>query len=78
MRYEMTIRGMTCGHCQSRVIKALQEISGVLAAEVNLDQGTAWVDAIDGVSPETMCEAVEDQGYPITKIEKKHKNTLSE
>lgn len=78
MRYEMTIQGMTGGHCQSRVIKALQEISGVLAAEVNLEQGKAWVDAIEDVSPETLCEAVEDWGFHITKIDNKQKNALPE
>lgn len=78
MRYEMSIQGMTCSHCQSRVIKALQEISGVLAAEVNLEQGTAWVDAIEDVSPETMCEAVEDRGFHVTKIDNKLKNALPE
>lgn len=71
MRYEMTIQGMTCGHCQGRVIQALQEISGVLAAEVNLEQGTAWIDAIDGVPPEDMREAVEDWGYNVVKIDKR-------
>lgn len=78
MKYEMIIQGMSCGHCQSRVIKALQQISGVLAAEVNLEQGTAWVDAIEGVSPESMRDAVEDWGYHVTKIDRKQKNSLPE
>ncbi len=76
MKYEMTIQGMTCGHCQSRVLKSLQEVSGVLAAEVNLGQGTAWVDVIEAVSKEVLCDAVEDWGYRVTKINEKQKNVL--
>lgn len=70
MRYVMTIQGMTCQHCQGRVLKALKEVSGVLAAEVNLEQGTAWIDAIDEVSLDSLKDAVEDWGYSVTGIEK--------
>lgn len=70
MKYEMTIQGMTCGHCQGRVLKALQGILGVLAAEVNLDQGTAWIDALPEVSPDVLRDAVEDWGYHVLTIEK--------
>lgn len=76
MRYEMTIVGMTCGHCQGRVLKALQEVAGVLAAEVNLEQGTAWIDVLDEVDPECLRDAVEDWGYQVIRIDKKQRNVL--
>lgn len=78
MRYEMTILGMTCSHCQGRVLRALQEVSGVLAAEVNLEQGTAWIDVIDSVLPERLIDVVEDWGYQVSSIDKKQKSVLPE
>ncbi len=76
MRYEMTIQGMTSEQCQGRVLTALQAVFGVLAAEVNSAQGTAWIDAIEGVTSDSLRDAVEDWGYQVLKIDRKHKNGL--
>lgn len=76
MRYEMIIQGMATEQCQGRVIAALQAVFGVLAAEVNLAQGTAWIDAIEGVTAETLRDAVEDWGYQVVRIDRKQKNVL--
>lgn len=70
MKYKISIQGMTCGHCQSRVLDALQKISGVIAAEVNLSEGFAWVDALEYVTPQQLTDAVEDWGYTVTGVEK--------
>lgn len=69
MRIAMRISGMTCAHCQKRVLAALQEIEGVLAAEVNLEAGTAWVDMVPEVSPEQLRDAVEDWGYRVEAMD---------
>ncbi len=78
MKLEMSIRGMTCSQCQKRVLDALRTVSGVLAAEVNVEAGTVWVDVLDGVSREQLSEAVEDWGYQVVSIEQKVKSVLTD
>ena len=62
------IEGMMCQHCQARVQKALDAISGV-KAEVDLKSGTATVNAPEGVTKEMLKKAIEDAGYEVTSIE---------
>lgn len=75
-RYEMTIQGMTSDQCQVKVLKALQAVLGVLAAEVNSEHGTAWIDTVGDVTPDCLCDAVEDWGYRVVKIDRKQRNVL--
>ena len=42
----LRIEGMTCGGCVARVERALQSVSGVAAARVNLTTGIATVEAL--------------------------------
>lgn len=44
-RYELDVRGMTCGHCVANVTKALNAVAGVRHVEVNLARGRAQVEA---------------------------------
>ena len=37
----LKVEGMMCGHCEARVKKALEEIDGVVSAEVSHEKGTA-------------------------------------
>ncbi|WP_163583338.1 copper chaperone CopZ [Gracilibacillus saliphilus] len=62
----LKVQGMTCGHCKASVEGALQELTGVTKAEVNLEEGTVNVsyDEAD-VTIEAMHETVEEQGYDI-------------
>lgn len=58
---QLNVTGMTCGHCQSAVTKALKAVPGVEAAEVDLASGRA---VIHGAAlPEALMEAVADEGY---------------
>ena len=64
---ELSIKGMTCASCVSRVEKALKAISGVKEANVNLATeratitGTASVDAL--------IAAIDKAGYDAEKIQ---------
>jgi len=40
---ELTVRGMSCGHCEMRVSKALSAIEGVKKVEVSHEKGLAVV-----------------------------------
>ena len=59
---DLTIEGMTCAACVSRVEKRLGRIEGVTAS-VNLVTGQARVSHPDSVSPEELLAAVERAGY---------------
>ncbi|KAJ1626309.1 hypothetical protein T492DRAFT_1033601 [Pavlovales sp. CCMP2436] len=60
----LTIGGMTCGHCEQRVRKALGTLSGVESAEVSLTAATAVVHyTSERVSVAEMIAAVERTGF---------------
>lgn len=70
MKRIMTIEGMSCAHCQARVEKALQSISGV-EATVNLKKKIALVEADASVTDEMLTKAVEEAGYVVMSMEAK-------
>jgi copper chaperone len=61
---KLRITGMTCGHCQAKVEKALKAVSGVYTAIVDLPDGEAEVDFDDdAVTTDTLVSAVSRAGY---------------
>jgi len=60
------VKGMSCGHCQASVAKALRGVQGVSEALVNLDkqQATVTFDPAQ-VTREKLAKAVEDAGYAL-------------
>ncbi len=60
----LNIEGMSCGHCQQTVEKALRNQSGVRSATVHLQEGAAEVEFDPAaVSPEQLAAAVTEEGY---------------
>jgi len=60
---KLSVDGMHCEGCVSRVKSALDEVSGVTDVEVSLDRNEAEVTADDSASEESFVKAVEDAGY---------------
>lgn len=58
---ELNITGMTCGHCQAGVAKALKTVPGVQDAQVDLKTGKAVVQG--DVEPQRLVQAVVEEGY---------------
>ncbi|MFA5568453.1 MAG: heavy-metal-associated domain-containing protein [Trueperaceae bacterium] len=58
---KLNVTGMTCGHCQNAVKNALEEVTGVEAAQVDLENGTATVTGVADVS--ALLAAVQEAGY---------------
>ena len=58
---ELNITGMTCGHCQTGVTKALKSVPGVNDAQVDLGTGKAVVQG--NAEPEQLVAAVVEEGY---------------
>ena len=66
----MGVEGMTCAACVSHVEEALQGVTGVHSAMVNLATEQATVDYLPGaVSFEALEAAVHEAGYGLHKIE---------
>lgn len=67
---ELKIKGMTCGHCQSRVQQALLALPETERAEVSFRTGTARLKLKGAVSDEMLRKTVKDAGYRVTKIKR--------
>lgn len=64
MRTTLKVSGMTCNHCVQSVQSALQEVSGVRAARVDLQNGRALVDYDEAkTDPRELAGAVTEAGY---------------
>ncbi|CAM4048945.1 MULTISPECIES: CopZ family metallochaperone [Deinococcus] len=60
-KIELDITGMTCGHCQTGVTKALENVPGVTGAQVDLSTGKAVVQG--DAEPQQLIAAVTEEGY---------------
>ena len=61
---KLRITGMTCGHCQAKVEKALKSVNGVYTAVIDLPDGEAEVDFDDdSVTTDQLVAAITKVGY---------------
>jgi hypothetical protein len=65
-RVELKIGGMTCNHCRMAVERALKEVPGSEAVEVDLHAGRAVVAGV--ADPMELAKAVESVGYTAEVI----------
>ena len=68
MTKELKIKGMSCQHCVKHVTNALQEVAGVTAVKVDLNQANAMVETDGSVSEQVLKDAVAEAGYEVTAI----------
>lgn len=69
-KLSLKVSGMSCSHCQMTVRKALEQIPGVSKADVDLNAGTASVEAESGrVSLEQLMQAVEAAGFQPARLD---------
>lgn len=61
MSTTITVEGMTCEHCEQKVVDALQGVSGVTGATADREADRASVDGRADV--DALVAAVEDAGY---------------
>src|ERR671913_43633 len=65
-----SVTGMTCASCVGRVEGALEKVSGVLEASVNLANERATVEYLAGeVEPSDLEKAIEGAGYGVVREE---------
>lgn len=58
---QLTITGMSCGHCVASVEKALNSVTGVEQVEVTLEPGTAVIRG--NAETDALIAAVSDAGF---------------
>ncbi len=65
VQVDLVVHGMTCGHCEMRVKKALMGVAGVRDAEVSHadERATVTLDPNVEVSLDALVAAVEAAGY---------------
>jgi len=59
----LPVKGMHCASCVARVEKALNDVSGVVSAAVNLASEKATIEYIEGTEIVDMKKAVRDAGF---------------
>ncbi|MFD7642464.1 heavy-metal-associated domain-containing protein [Kitasatospora sp. NPDC059795] len=60
------VSGMTCGHCEKSVGKAIGALEGVRAVQVDVKSGLVTVGSTVELDDETVRAAVDEAGYELT------------
>ncbi|MFG2694876.1 heavy-metal-associated domain-containing protein [Kitasatospora sp. NPDC048407] len=60
------VSGMTCGHCEKTVGKAIGALEGVEAVQVDVKNGLVTVGSVAELDDETVRAAVDEAGYELT------------
>ncbi|MDQ0746522.1 copper chaperone [Streptomyces africanus] len=60
------VSGMSCGHCKATLTKAIGELDGVSAVEVDLDAGHVTVTSAAEPDDALIAETVDEAGYELT------------
>lgn len=61
----ISIKGMTCGHCEGRVTTELLKISGVTAVVASAEKASATITADGTVDSQLIDAAVRQAGYSV-------------
>ena len=62
---EITVKGMTCGHCVAAVTKALEELPGVSQVQVNLADGRVTFANTNLIPQEELAQVIKAAGYEL-------------
>ncbi len=65
---EITVKGMTCGHCVAAVTKALEELPGVSQVQVDLPTGQVTFASANPIPPEDMARVIKSAGYEFVAV----------
>ncbi len=62
---QLTVEGMTCGHCVAAVRDEISQLPGVTSVEVDLDTGRVEVSTLGPVDDAALAAAVDEAGYRV-------------
>ena len=63
MNQTFTVSGMTCGHCEKAVMRAVKQADP--NAEIKIDRSSGKVDVVSEKSRELLTKAIVDEGYEV-------------
>lgn len=63
MNQTFTVTGMTCGHCEKSVTRALKQLDP--QAEVRIDRSRNLVEVQSEQPREALARAIADEGYAV-------------
>lgn len=63
MNQTFTVTGMTCGHCEKSVTRALKQLDP--QAEVKIDRSHNLVEVASQQPREALARAIADEGYAV-------------
>ena len=63
MMQTFTVTGMTCGHCEKAVTRALKQVDP--QAEVTIDRSANRVDIQSDQAREVLSRAIAEEGYAV-------------
>lgn len=69
MTKTIKIEGMTCGHCEATVKKALEALENVSSAEVSREKGTAVVTLTADIPDDVFRKIVTDKDFTFISVE---------
>jgi copper chaperone CopZ len=61
----ININGMTCGHCESRVITELFKINGVKSVQASAPEKNATIISEIEISHDEILKAIVESGYTL-------------
>ncbi len=61
---ELTVTGMTCGHCEAAVRRAVQAVAP--QAGVTIDRAAGWVAITGAEEAEAVIRAIRAEGYEVS------------
>lgn len=67
-KLQITIEGMTCGHCAMSISKELTALAGVTEVQVDHTSGQARLTASDAVTQADLEHAISEAGYRATEF----------
>jgi len=62
-KIELKVTGMSCGHCEMAVKKALMDVAGVKNAQADHQAGRAEVEAEGRIDRQALIDAIKKAGY---------------
>jgi copper chaperone CopZ len=68
MKNKLLIEGMNCQNCVHHIKEALEGVSGVKSAKVNLEGKYAEVELTHYVEESKFKAAIDEAGYELTKV----------
>ena len=65
MNQSFTVQGMTCGHCEKAVTRAIRQVDP--QAEVRIDRAQGHVEVQSEQPREALAQAIAEEGYAVAE-----------